>query len=93
MESMWKSQFANWLPPKVDKSWTLIHKLSGACYAVRSVCHIINTDTEINLFCLFSLYTEVWNNFWGGNSSNIKNIFSLQKKIVLLIAGVKQEFM
>jgi hypothetical protein len=25
----------------------MIPKLSGACYAVRSLCHIINTDTVL----------------------------------------------
>jgi hypothetical protein len=69
----------------IDK---LIPKLGGECYTVRSVCHIINTDTQISLFGLFSLWSEVWNNFFG-NSSNSKKVFTLQKKIVTLMAGVK----
>jgi hypothetical protein len=44
----------------------LILKLSGACYAVRSLLHISNTDTLKSIyFCLFSLHNEVWNNFVG----------------------------
>jgi hypothetical protein len=74
-------------------NWTnqtdkLIPKLSGACYAVRSTCHIINTETQISLFCPFSLYNKYGIIFWG-NSSNSKKIFTLQKKIVRLMAGFK----
>jgi hypothetical protein len=43
----------------IDK---LIPKLQGACYVVRSMLCISHIDTQINLFCQFSLYNEVWNN-------------------------------
>jgi hypothetical protein len=43
----------------------LVPKPSEACYAVRSMLHISNTDTQINLFWLLSCFDEVWNNFLG----------------------------
>jgi len=41
-----------------------IPQLSGECFAVRLVFHISDSDTQINLFCLFSHYYKVWNNFF-----------------------------
>ena len=43
----------------------MITKLSGACYAVRSMVHISNTDT------LKSIYYA----FFGGDSSNTGKIY------------------
>jgi len=40
-----------------------IPQFSGACFAVRLVFLISDSDTQINLFCLFSHYYKVWNNF------------------------------
>jgi hypothetical protein len=34
----------------------IVPKLSGACYAIRSMFHVSSTVTESNLFCIFSLY-------------------------------------
>jgi hypothetical protein len=42
----------------------------------------------IHLFCLFPFHNEIWNNFWG-NSLNSKMIFTLQRRTVRIIAGVK----
>jgi hypothetical protein len=70
----------------IDK---LIPKLSGACYAVRSMCHIINTDAVKSVcFACFHSTMKYGIIFWG-NSSNSKKIFTLQKKIVRLMAGAK----
>jgi hypothetical protein len=42
----------------IDK---LIPKLGGACYAVRSVCHIIKTNTLKSIyFAYFSFYNEIF---------------------------------
>jgi hypothetical protein len=54
------------------------------------MCHIIKTDTQISLFCIFSLYNEVWNDFWV-NSLNSKKIITLQKETVRLMAVVNLE--
>jgi hypothetical protein len=43
----------------------MISTLSGACYAVRSVVHISNVNTQINLLHLLSYCYRIWNNFWG----------------------------
>jgi hypothetical protein len=37
----------------------LVPKLHAAYYVVRSMLHISKTDSQINLFCLLSLYNEV----------------------------------
>jgi hypothetical protein len=53
------------------------------------MCYIINTDTLKS--CTLPIFTLQWSMgyFWGGNSSNSKKIFTLQKKTVRLMAGVK----
>jgi hypothetical protein len=67
----------------------LIPKLSGACYAVRSMLHVSNTDTLRSIyFAYFHSIMKYGILFWG-NSSNIKKTFTLQKKIVRLMAGVR----
>jgi len=57
----------------------MIPKLIRACYAIRSMSHISS---------LFPFHNEMWNNFWG-NSLNSKMIFTLQRRTVRIIAGVK----
>jgi hypothetical protein len=59
----------------------LVSKLSGACYVVRSVLHISN----IAYFHSLMKYGII---FWG-NSSDSKKVFTLQKKIVRIMMGVK----
>jgi hypothetical protein len=67
----------------------LIHKLSTACYTVRSLCHIVNTDTPKLVYFAYFHSTMKCGIILGGNSSNSKKIFTLQKKIFRLMAGVK----
>jgi hypothetical protein len=43
----------------------LIPELSGACYAVRYRCHVINTDTLKSIYFAQSLGNKAWNNFFG----------------------------
>jgi hypothetical protein len=74
-------------------NWTIIlincSKLSGACYAVRCVCHTINPDTIISVcFAYFHSIMNYGITFWG-YSCNSKEIFTLQKKTIRLMAGVK----
>jgi hypothetical protein len=57
-------------------------------YDVSLTVSLPSTHSEGSLFCLFSLYSEVWKNFWS-NSCNSKTMFTLQKKIVTIIAGDK----
>jgi hypothetical protein len=63
----------------IDK---LIPKLSEACYAVRSMCHIINTDTVKSVYFAYFHSTVKYGIIFWGNSSNSKKIFTLQKKTV-----------
>jgi hypothetical protein len=60
--------------------------LSGACYAVRSMLHVSNTDTlkSVHFDCFHSIMN--YGIISWGNSSNSKKIFTKQKKIVRLMA-------
>jgi hypothetical protein len=70
----------------IDK---LINKLSGACYAVRSLLHVSNTDTQRSVYLAYYQSLMKYGKFFWGNSSNTKYIFTLQKKIVRILASVK----
>ena len=67
----------------------VINKLIGACYAVRSIVHIsnINTFKSISYAYVHSVI-KYDTSFWG-NSSNNGKIFTSQKKIVRIVAGVQ----
>jgi hypothetical protein len=70
----------------------MIPKLSGACYDVRLMGHISNINTHKSIYyAYFHSIIKCEIIFWG-NSSNSGNIFILQKKIVLIMAGA-QNFM
>jgi hypothetical protein len=65
----WKNQ--------IDK---LIPKLCGACYAVRSKCHIVNNDTLKSVyFAYFHSIMKYGIIFWG-NSCNNKKIIHFTKE-------------
>jgi hypothetical protein len=67
----------------------IILKLSGACYAVRSMYHIVNIDTMKSIyFAYFQSIMKCGIIFWG-NLSSSKRIFTLQKKIIRIMAGAK----
>jgi hypothetical protein len=70
----------------IDK---LIPKLSAACYAVRFMLHVSNTDTLKSVyFAYFHSIMKYGIIFWG-NSSNSKKIFALQKKIRRVMVGAR----
>jgi len=62
-----------------------ISKLSGRDYAVRSVVHVSNVHSQTNVLCILSFCYKIWNNS-GGNSSYSGKNFTLQKKIVRIMA-------
>jgi hypothetical protein len=69
----------------------LIQKLSGACYAVRSLLHISNADTlKSNYFAYFYSLMK-YRIIFRGNSSDSKKVFTLQKKIVRIMVGIKPQ--
>ena len=65
----------------------MIPKLSGACYAISSMVHISNINTQIKLLYVLPFCYKIWNNFLGGIFSNSGKIFILQKKIFRIMAG------
>jgi hypothetical protein len=67
----------------------MVPKLSGACYAVRSLYHISNINTLKSIyFAFFHSIIKYGIIFWG-NSSNRKKIFTLQKKIIRIVVGAQ----
>jgi IS1 family transposase len=67
----------------------MVPKLSGACYAVRSMYHISNINTLKSIyFAYINSIIKHRINFWG-NSSNSKKIFTLQKKIIRIMVGAQ----
>jgi hypothetical protein len=69
----------------------LIPKLSGACYAVRSLLHISNTDTVRSIYFVYLHSLMKYGIIFWGNSSDSKKVFTLQKKIVRIMVGVKPQ--
>jgi hypothetical protein len=67
----------------------IIPKLNGACYSMTSMFHIVNIDTLKSIyFAYFHSIIKYGIIFWG-NSANSKRIFTLQKKIIRIMAGTK----
>jgi hypothetical protein len=62
---------------------------SGACYAVRSLLHISNTDTLKSIYFVYIHSLMKYGIIFWGNSSDSKKVFTLQKKIVRIVVGVK----
>jgi hypothetical protein len=67
----------------------MIPKLSRTCYAIRLMFHISSTDTLKSIYLAYFHSTMKYQIIFGGNSLNSKMIFSLQKRTVRIIAGVK----
>jgi IS1 family transposase len=67
----------------------IVPQLSGACYAIRSMSHVSNTVTlKVIYFAYFHSIMNCGIIFWG-NSSSSKTVFTLQKNVIRIIAGVK----
>jgi IS1 family transposase len=67
----------------------MIPKLSGACYAIRLMVRISNINTFRSIYCVyFHSIIKCESNIWG-NSSNSRKIFTLQKKIIKIMAGAQ----
>jgi hypothetical protein len=70
-----------------DNIEQMIPNLSAACYAVRSAVHINNINTPQSVYnAYFHSVIKYEINVWG-NSTNGGKIFTLQKKIVRIMAG------
>jgi len=65
----------------------IIPKLSVACYMVRHMYHICNNDTLRSIY--FAYFHSIVNYgiiLWG-NSSYSRKIFTLQKRIIIIMMG------
>ena len=67
----------------------MIPKLTGACYAAKSMVHISNSNSVTSIYCTYFYSFITMDYFLGGNSSNSGKIFTLQKKIIRIMAGAQ----
>jgi hypothetical protein len=68
-----------------------VSKLSRACYAVRSLLNVSNIDIlKLTYFAYFYSLIKYGIIFWG-DSSDSKKVFTLQKKTVRIMVGVKPQ--
>ena len=67
----------------------MISKLSGVCYALRSMVHISNINTIKSIYYSCSHSIIKYGIFLRGNSSNSVKVFTLQKKTVRIRAGAQ----
>jgi hypothetical protein len=79
----------NHINSKNHTEW-LIPKFCAACYAIMSMVHTRNINTQINLLRILAFYNRILNSFWG-ESSNRGKIFTLQKKIIRILAGTQHK--
>jgi len=63
-----------------------IPKLSGVCYALRSMFISVTLSNQFTMHILFCY--KIWNNYWG-KSSNSGKISILPLKIVRIVAGAQ----
>jgi hypothetical protein len=63
--------------------------LSGACYAVRSMYHISNINILKSIYFAYFHYIIKYRIIFWGNSSSSKKIFTLQKKIIIIMVGAE----
>jgi hypothetical protein len=61
--------------------YKLIPNVSGACYVVRSVFHVSNTDALKSVCFAYFHSVMKYEVIFGGNSPNRKKIFTSQNKI------------
>ena len=65
----------------------VLPELSAECYAVRQMYHICDENTLKSIyFAYFHSITKYGIIFWG-NSSNSKNVFTFQKKVIRIKVG------
>ena len=67
----------------------MVFKLSGACYAVRSVVHISNINILKSIYYAYFHSVIKYGIIFGGNISNSGKNFSLQKKIIRIMASAQ----
>jgi hypothetical protein len=66
-----------------------IPKLSTACHAIRPMFDVSNTDTLWSIYFAYFYSMMKYGILFGGNLSNSKIIFNLQKRIDRIMASAK----
>jgi hypothetical protein len=67
----------------------MIPKVSGTCYAVRSMVHISNINTLKSIYIAYFHSIIKHAIFLGRRSFNSRKIFTLQKKIIRIMTGAQ----
>ena len=67
----------------------MVPKLSTACYAMTSVVYISNIDTFKSVYCAHFHFVIKYGIILWGNSSKRGEMFTLQKKIIRIMAGAQ----
>jgi hypothetical protein len=67
----------------------MIPKLSVACYAIRSMIHFSNINSLSSVYYAYFHSVIKYGIIFWVNSSNSGKIFTLQKKIIRIMAGVQ----
>jgi hypothetical protein len=67
----------------------MIPMVSGACHGIRSMVHISNINTLKSIYYAYFHFIIKYGISFLGNSSNIGKIFTLQKKIIRIMAGAQ----
>jgi hypothetical protein len=67
----------------------IVPKLFGASYAIKSMSHVSNTVTLKAIYFAYFHSIMKYGIIFGGNSSSRKNVFTLLKKVIRIIASVK----
>jgi len=66
-----------------------ITKLSSICYAVRAIKPFVSQDTVNMMYTSYFVFIMKYGIILWGNSTNNKNIFRLQKRVIRIIMGVR----
>jgi len=74
---------------KWNSNGQMIPKLSAACYAVRLMVHISNINILKSICYAYFHSITKYGTIFEGNSSNSERIFTLQKKIVRIMAAAQ----
>jgi hypothetical protein len=67
----------------------MVPKLSGACYAVRSMYHISYINILKTIYFAYFYSIIKYGIIFGVSSSNSNKIFTLQKKIIRIMVGAQ----
>ena len=70
-----------------ESHWSIIPKLSAACYMVRQMYYICNNDTLTSIYFAYFHSIASYGIILGGNSSYSKKLFTLEERIIRIMVG------